>query len=159
MHHALKNRLKKKGWTDSELNKAAKIMQKAEEKKPVSHKFLGENMFWIILITMIIVNFIAALSLLPLFIVYANNIFLFLIVIVLGLCFGLLFEILIRDIEKFERKHHLALSLIIPLIAVASFFIIAFFAKIDKDWALRAGVIYAVAFILPKAVYEVILRK
>jgi len=108
-----------------------------------------------------------AISLIP-FLLTLNEILLYLVIVIMGLAFGLFFEIIIRDIENLEKKKHIIISILIPSIALISFFVITIVANNLKTLLgittiahepLLVGTTYAVAFILPYSVYQLILKK
>jgi len=108
-----------------------------------------------------------AISLIP-FLLTLNEVMLYVVIVIMGLAFGLFFEILVRDIEKLDKKHHIIISILIPSIALISFFVITIVANNIKTMfgikgithePLVVGATYAVAFILPYSVYQLILKK
>ena len=107
-------------------------------------------------------NFIISITLIP-FILALNGAPLYLIVITLGLAFGLLFELLLRTIENLGTKHHLFFGIIIPLLTLINFIIISNNMKqligIESPQNLLVvGSVYAIAFILPYISYQFFLK-
>ena len=96
-----------------------------------------------------------------------KSIQLFTVVIVLGLSFGALFELLIRSIEHLEPRHHIFLAILIPIVAVINVFIITLVSNnLEKIFRISnphnpyiIGIIYAVSFILPFVFYKLIMKK
>ena len=91
---------------------------------------------------------------------------LYFVIVVLGIIFGLAFELVIRTIEHLEKKHHLALAVFIPLTALANMF---FISRLSNDMAsglnldnshspLIIGLVYAASFVLPYLVYRFVLK-
>ena len=81
----------------------------------------------------------------------------------MGIAFGLLFELLIRTNEHLETKHHIFLSIIIPINAVINIIVIILFSNrlegaINIQNPVLIGVVYAVAFILPYSIYQLFLK-
>lgn len=162
--HDIKKRLVEKGWSKRDINKTLKILEKA--KKHPKIKILDKSVYWISLIVTIIGNIIISISLIP-FLLTLRNFQLYLIIITMGIAFGLLFELLIRTIEHLETKHHLFLSIIIPIIAVINIVVIVLFSnRLEEAINIQnphnpvlIGVVYAVAFIAPYVVYQIFLKK
>lgn len=162
----LKERLKEKGWTKQEIDKTIRIVKEAKEKKHPAIKLLDKTVYWIALLTAIIGNIIISISLIP-SLMTLKSFPLFLVIIVLGISFGMLFELLIRSIEHLEMKHHIFLSIIIPIIAIINVFIITtvsndlekFFNINNPQNPILVGIVYAVAFIFPFLFYKICLKK
>ena len=161
--HDIKKRLVEKGWSKKDINKTLKILEKA--KKHPKIKILDKSVYWISLIVAIIGNIIISISLIP-FLLALRNFQLYLVIITMGIAFGLLFELLIRTIENLETKHHLFLSIIIPIIAVINIVVIVIFSnRLEEAINIQnpqnpglIGVIYAVAFMLPYSIYQLFLK-
>ncbi|MBS3100853.1 hypothetical protein J4204_01850 [Candidatus Woesearchaeota archaeon] len=120
----LVKRLEKKGWRKKEIVRAVGIIRNAKQNKPHDIKFLEERIYWVLLAVIIAANFAISIALIPVLIAL-NGAFLYLVLMVLGIVFGLLFELVIRSIEHLEKKHHLLLAVLIPLIALANAFVIS----------------------------------
>jgi hypothetical protein len=114
----LVDRLEKRGWERKEIIKAVGIIRNAKQKK--THHFLSERVYWFLLLIITVGNFAIMLGIIPALMVLRGW-FLYFIIILLGLMFGLLFELVIRTIEHLERKHHLLLALFIPFVACKIF--------------------------------------
>jgi len=166
MDKKILEKLRKKGWKKKDIKETIKII---ERKKQKSKKmiFLDKIVYWVALFIAIIGNMLIAVSILP-FLLTLNEVLLYLIIVIMGLAFGLLFEIIIRDIENLEKKHHIIITILMPSISLIFFFIITIVANNIKKIIgigtithepLIVGTIYAVAFILPYAVYQLILKK
>ena len=158
-------RLEKRGWNNKEIAKAVTIIQNAKIHKTRENLFLEKRVYWILLAVIIAGNFAISVALIPLLLALSGVILYFLI-IVLGISFGLLFELVIRTVEHFEKKHHLILAVFIPLIALGSAFLIAnisndiiskFNLKNTHEAAL-IGIVYALSFILPYILYRFLLK-
>jgi len=160
----LEERLAEKGWSKRDISKTVRIIRKA--KKHPKIRVLDESVYWFSLLLAIIGNFIISVSLIPVLLVL-QSFPLYLVLITIGVAFGLLFELLIRTIEHLEVQEHLFLGIIVPAIAVFNVFIIVVFSnsleeviKIDNPQnPLMIGVVYAGAFILPYAFYQLFLKK
>lgn len=158
-------RLEKRGWGKREVKKAIGIIRDAKKNKPKDIMFLEERIYWILLVIIIVANFAISVALLPI-LISLRGVFLYFIIILLGVVFGLLFELVIRSIEHLEKGHHLFLAILIPLIALVNVFIIS---RISNDLSIdlglkniqvpvSIGLVYAISFVLPYIVYRYILK-
>ena len=159
----IKNKLIEKGWKKSDINKTIKIIAKAKANKHPKIKTLDKFVYWFSLLIAIIGNLIISISLIPVLLVFKGP-SLYGIIIILGISFGLLFELLIRTIEDLKTKHHLFLGVVIPIIAVINFIIISNNMKElvgieSQQDPLIIEAIYAVFFILPYLIYQIFLKK
>ena len=158
----IKNYLVEKGWKKSDINKTLKIIERAKKNKHPQIKVLDKFVYWFSLLIAIIGNLVISISLIPVLIVLKGP-QLYLVIIALGLAFGLLFELLIRTIENLEIKHHLFLGIIIPIISIINFIIISNNMKeligIESPQdPIITGAVYTIAFILPYISYQVFLK-
>ena len=164
--HNIKERLIEKGWSRKDINKTLKIIEKAKKNKHPKIKILDKSVYWISLLLAIIGNLIVSIALIPVLLAL-KSFQLYLVIITIGVSFGLLFELLIRTIEHLETKHHIFLSVIIPIIAVVNIIIIVLFSNRLEEMIniqnpqnpFLIGVVYAVAFMLPYVVYQFFLKK
>ena len=161
----IKKRLEQKGWSKKDISKTVRIIEQAKANKHPKIKILDKLVFWASLVIAIIGNFIISISLIPILLAL-NNLPLYIVLITLGVAFGLLFELLIRTIEHLEAKHHIFLGIIIPIIAIINVIIIVTFSNnlekiinIENPHSpLLVGVIYAFAFMLPYLIYQLFLK-
>lgn len=162
----IRDTLKKRGWTEKEIDKTLKIIREARKNKHPVIKFLDKIVYWIALVITIIGNFIISVALIP-FLLTLNSFQLYLIIITVGIAFGLLFELLIRSITHLETKHHLFYGFIIPIIAIINVFLITNVANyFEKIFLIKniynpliVSIVYAIAFILPYAIYHLFLKE
>jgi len=161
----LTKRLEKRGWNKREIKKAIRIIQTAKQNKNIEAKSFEKHIYWILLGVIIAANFAVSISLIPILIAL-NGMFLYFIIIILGIVFGLIFELVIRSIEHLEKKHHIMLVILIPLIAFANIFVIS---KISNGLTTTlnlpnlhnpvfVSLIYPSSFVLPYIVYRFILK-
>ena len=120
----LVNRLEKRGWSKKEIINTINIIRKAKHNKTQENLFLEKRIYWILLAVIIVANFAISVALIPI-LMTLNGALLYFIIILLGIIFGLLFELVIRSIEHLEKKHHLLLVILIPLIALINVFVIS----------------------------------
>jgi len=115
------------------------------------------------LLVMIFGNLVISIILVPFFLALRSA-QLYLVVITLGMAFGLFFDLLIRDIDDLEKKHYIIAALFIPALAAIDVFYMTQFAnfleglmKIENlHNPLLAGIAYALAFILPYCVRQLV---
>lgn len=161
----IKKRLEQKGWSKKDINKTVRIIEQAKANKHPKIKILDKSVYWISLIAAIIGNSVISFSLIP-FLLAMESFQLYIIIITIGVSFGLLFELLIRTIEHLEAKHHIFLGIIIPLIAIINVIIIVTISNAlekiinieNPHNPLLAGIAYAIAFMLPYLIYQLFLK-
>ena len=161
----LVDRLEKRGWSRKEIIKTIEIIKNAKKSKPRDISFIEKRIFWILLILIIAANFAVSVALLPLLIAL-KGLLLYSAIIILGIIFGLLFELVIRSMEHLEKGHHLFLAALIPAVALVNVFVIS---NLSNDLAralnlvnihnpIPISLVYAISFILPYIVYRFILK-
>jgi hypothetical protein len=160
--NSIKNRLIEKGWNRKEISKTLRIIDEAKANKNPRIKALDRSVYWISLLVITGGNFIVTISLIPVLLALGGY-QLYLVVATLAISFGLMFELLIRTIEQLSAKHHIFLSIIVPLLAVINFLIISDGMKRligleNSHNAVLIGIAYAVSFILPYSVYQLFLK-
>jgi len=158
-------RLEKRGWGKREIKKAVGIIQNAKQNKPEETRFLDKRIYWILLVVVIATNYAISVALIPVLMIL-SGMPLYFIIVILGISFGLLFELVIRSIEHLEKKHHISLAILIPLAALVNIFVIS---KISNDMAEKLNlvnannsfliaVIYAASFVMPYILYRFVLK-
>ena len=164
MHNLIK-RLEKRGWSKKDISKTVKIIHNAKQLKTPETRFLEKRIDWILLVIIIVANLAISIALIPI-LMALEGMLLYFIIITLGIIFGLLFELVIRGIEHLEKKHHIFLVILIPLIALSNVFIIS---KISNNLTrtlqltnfhnpIIIALFYAISFVLPYIVYRFILK-
>jgi len=150
-------KLKSKGWTGEDISKAFKIMEKPE--KTQTGLFMNRVVYWTALIVTIIGNLFISIVLI-LFLLALNKTALYAIIATIALTFGLLFNLIINDIENIDPKHHIMAGIFIPAIALINIYIITILTN-DVQIALQiqnphspilVSVVYVLAFMLPSLV-------
>ena len=152
----LSQRLKEKNWSKKEIEQAIKIISHSKRRKNKIVKLIDRFIYWVVLLVMIFGNLVISIILVP-FLLALRSAQLYLVVITLGMAFGLFFDLLIRDIDDLEKKHYIIAALFIPALAAIDVFYMTQFAnfleglmKIENlHNPLLAGIAYALAFILP----------
>ncbi|MFT4312929.1 MAG: hypothetical protein ACMXYA_00830 [Candidatus Woesearchaeota archaeon] len=151
-HHThLLEKLRKKGWTEKELEYALYVMSQSHSHKSRKHKFLDAIMPWFLFISILAGNFIIMFTVVPL-LVFMPNFVIYVILSLLGFCFGFLYEIIIRDLEHAWFIHHkIALHIIIPFIALigGGFIFIISYAVLPQLMVFpRPSFVFATIYIL-----------
>lgn len=158
MPKLLHERLREKGWSEQEIAKTMTLMQTPEkvEKHVSLERTMNFGMYWMFLIMLTIINFFVSITLIP-FLLILKVTQLFSMVAVLGIGFGMLFNVLIWDIEHLETRHHVGAALFLPILAIVSITLIVTAANtmaegiiggVHQNAVLIAG-IYVLSFLLP----------
>lgn len=113
----LVEKLRKKGWSQEEIDKTVKIMLRIEAASEQNHKKLNVIIYWGVLLIAIIGNLVLSVALIP-FLLVLSNFHLYLIISIMAVAFGLLFNLVIRDIEVMDKRHHVIAGVFIPALAV-----------------------------------------
>lgn len=127
------------------------------KKKESVKKIMSKIVYWLALLVTIIGNLIISAALIP-FLIVMKDVQLYLIIIILGIAFGLLFDLLLRDIENIDFKHHVIAAIFIPGMAIVNLFIITNLANrlIEvlevanvKHNPIMISIVYIIAFMIP----------
>lgn len=164
MKEDLREKLLKKGWDPEEIEYTFSVMEKGEDKK--SYKLFEQVVYWLSIIIAIIGNMVVSVVLIPFFLVL-HAFFLYFIVIMLGIGFGFLYDILIWDIKKVTGREMIIESVFIPALALITVAFMTYFGNlIARSWALNTihnpllvGLVYAMAFVAPWVIREYVLEK
>jgi len=159
-------RLEKRGWNKKEVSKAVGIIKNAKQDRGNGIIFLEKRIYWILLIVIIVANFAISVSLIPILIAL-KGMLLYIVLIITGGTFGLLFELVIRSIEHLEKKHHVILAILLPVIALVNVFMMSRISNgLMEELSLTnlhnsivIALVYAAAFVVPYLVYRFILKK
>ncbi len=163
----LTQRLREKGWTEEDIYKALSIIERGDLKKSKKIAFLDSIIYWIVLFVALIGNFIISIILIP-FMLAMSGLRLYAIIIIIGMAFGAFFDLLIRDIEKIQKKDVIIAGIFLPLLALINVSLMVNFANhLQKTLGLITpehssiiiGIIYVFAFVAPYIIRSVILIK
>ena len=151
-------RLKRKGWSEEDIRKTQKIIEERMlHDKSRSLIFSNKVVFWAVIFVIILGNFIISMLFIP-FLLLLNKIALDITIIVIGLAFGALFNLVVVDIRYIEKKHHLIAGLTIPVLA---FINLSFMVKATnalnevlrlstaRENPITISIIYVIAFMIP----------
>jgi hypothetical protein len=170
MPATLQQKLKEKGWSDDEVDNALNIIYSPEkqEKHAVFTEFSSPLVYWSLLIVAIIGNFIASVVLIPIML-FLTRFQLYAVIFLLAISFGAFFNLLLKDIEHVDYKHHIMGGVFIPAIAFINVYVIVNLANTLNDnvfSALFSGngiihqspilitIIYVIGFIIPYLAYK-----
>lgn len=159
-------RLEKRGWSRKEISKAVGIIKNAKKDKTKQAKFRNELIYGVLLALIITANFAISIALIP-YLIVLRGFLLYFVIALLGACFGFLFETAIRSIEHLEREHHLLLTIMLPLVALANLLIISRMANgvimslnlknVHDPFAV--SFVYALSFVLPYFIYRFVMKR
>lgn len=152
------NDLRKKGWTNQEIMHAEEVM-KCSNLVDKSRAAASANkvVFWAVIFVIIIGNFILSLLFIP-FLLVMHKIAVNVIIVVVGLAFGALFNMLLFDVEGINNKNHAIAALLIPVLALVN---ISFMVKVSmaisdylkigstNDNPVSISAVYVIAFMMP----------
>jgi len=167
MPNNIKKKLIDKGWSDKDIKKTLDILNGGRRSKKSSQmRFLDSVIYWIVLFVSIVGNLVISVILIP-FLVVMDDVQLYLIIIILAFSFGLLFNLLIRDIENLDKSDHILAGVFIPALAIINIFIITrlanyladiLFIKNNFHDPVLISIVYVSAFIAPYLFYKSISR-
>jgi len=159
--------LLEKGWSKEEVEKALETLYREEPKKEKHRKKMNRILYWSTLILVIIANTIVSIVMVP-FLLVLSHASLYFIVAVLGLTFGALFNLLIRDIEHVDPRHHVIAGIFLPTIAIINIYVMVNFANRFNE-ALQispihqnpiiVSAVYVIAFLLPYIIDQGFIQK
>lgn len=158
----LKERLKKKGWEDREIARAISVMDKARKERKGPIRILDAVVYWFVLLVAIVGNFLISVVLVP-FLIAITSAQLYSIIIILGLSFGILFNLIIRDIDSLTQRHYIIAGLFIPVLALINVYIITALSNELIEFTqvqnsphnpVLVSLVYTVFFIAPYVFYK-----
>jgi hypothetical protein len=153
-------------WTKEHITKAAKIFLNAEKNKSTFIKLLDQVVHWMVILLILFGN-----TLISIFIVFISGIlspfFFYGVTAIAAVCFGLLIEIPIKDMEKLDKNKHFLSRLALPLLALVNIYIligvksvIDYYSKVRFEFnPLVVGIIYGILFLLPHTITLIRSRK
>lgn len=150
--------LKRKGWSEEDIQKAEKIIEaRRVSDKSRSIAYSHRVLYWTVILVVIIGNFVISMLLVP-FLLVLNKLALDVLVVVLGLAFGSLFNLLITDIAYISKRHHVIAGITIPVMALLNISVMVHMAnainEVLRISAMRGdpitiSIIYVIAFMAP----------
>ncbi len=157
LHH---ERLRRKGWTEQEIQRAQEGLNRAEERKHPALAFLEKAVFWGLLFLTLVGVFSVSMVIVPALILLRDPVIV-IVLALLGLCLGALFALLIKDIEWLERKHHAIAFTLLTVIGILNiWFIVEKTATIEQvlgivnlHHGVLLGIVFAAALMTPYAIH------
>jgi hypothetical protein len=153
----LKKTLEEKGWETKDIEKAMNIMENSPTYNKEKESKIGAILYWMTLFLIIIGNLLLSVVLVPILLVM-TGFTLYLMVASVALVWGLLFNVVLRDIQEINTSQHIIAEIFIPFIAIFNVYIIANLAsgvekvlklsQLNQNPAIIGG-IYVFAFMLP----------
>lgn len=166
MAETLKERLKKKGWSDEEIDHTLKIFEKAEEKKRPALVLMDKLVYWIAILLVIGGNFTISVVLIPLLLTMKSAMGLYFIIFILAIAFGALFSLLLGDIGSINKEKRVLGGIVIPAIAIINIIVVVYISnyisQLFQEFSLHnplvVGIIYVVSFSLPYIIQKIVNR-
>ena len=125
MAQPIEERLKEKGWSQSEIDKAAGILHGKEDPGKIYFaKKMNPVVYWLTLIIAIVANMVISVVLIPFMLAVNSAAGLYSIVALLAVAFGFFFNLLLTDIENVDPKHHVIAGIFIPALAIINITIV-----------------------------------
>jgi len=165
MPKTLEEKLREKGWSEEEIQHALSIMHSDDGKgrRIMFVRKMNPILYWTALIVAIIGNFIISIALIPILLVLSNY-QLYLVIAVLAVSFGAMFNLLIHTIEYVDPTHHIIAGIFIPSVALITIFIMVNIAtKIGNviqnpihENPFIIGLFYVFFFMIPYSITKVI---
>lgn len=164
MTERLAARLSAKGWTKKELEHLRRSVKKHSMAKGRLMLAIEAMLFWIVLHVAVMLSLTLSLFLLLLF-VFLKPWAVYLTAAILGVSFGMLFELALRSVDWIERKHHyiggviiisfMAINLIIFSTSFTDRVPLFTLAKVNESAKLILGAVYLGCFFLPFAWHRI----
>jgi hypothetical protein len=145
--------LKKKNWSEQEIQQAIRILQQARLKQNPALQKAGKTVYWLFLLVAIIGNFLISISLIPMMLLF-STFALYSIIIIIAFVFGVVFHLILKDIPSkyFPRGFIITLVAIINIALIAQS-MYSFAAENNIFFVshspMIAGAVYAVMFTIP----------
>lgn len=163
----LKEKLAKRGWQANEIDSAAAMLHTAEHVKEDHVRFLDSALYWIILLVAVLANFIISIALLP-FLLVLTGWYLVGSLVLIGVAFGTMLDVIIRESEHLQKKHYVVAEIFIPAIALINIYIMTNLSKtlaaamelpgVAND-PIFVAIVYVVAFIAPHVAFGLIHKR
>ena len=123
MPKSLRQRLLEKGWSEEEIEKTINILYDEDKiAKHASFKSAAHPiLYWVGLVVAIVGNLLLAVTLVP-FLMVLNSAQLYIILGIVGVVFGGMFNVILKDIEQVDQSHHIVAGIFIPAIALITIY-------------------------------------
>lgn len=166
-HHLhLLSKMKERGWGDRELDYARHVMISAQKERTPLRFFMDSTLLWVFLVIIAIGNLFAISLIIPLLVLFPNPA-IYGILMLLGVCFGLLTQAILHDVEHLFSGHHMYIMyVLIPFLAASGGLMVLTYAYTHlpnlfflERSPLKMSIIYTFFFILPLAISKYIRSK
>jgi hypothetical protein len=143
-------KMKKKGWSDEEIEHATLAMQ--EPRRKIIDPFYDRFLHWIVFLSMLIGNFVIIFYLIPLIFILKSAIS-YVIIGFIAVVMGKIFEVVISDITHLNRKHNFVVGVVLPFLSLGIF--VGFLSMLAETFEITGlnimvvGLIYSVMFVAP----------
>ncbi len=155
-----REKLKKKGWSEEEIDDAEEKLSRAEAKKSEWVKALDSLIYWALLGVVVLGTVAISVFLTPLVVFIDSSFFLYFVALLLALLLGTVHSTAVQNLHWLTKKHHFSSHLIIPVVALVNFYIVvsqantfvsaAGIENTHNPWLL--GVFFGVGLVLPQTV-------
>ena len=164
MPKSLQDRLREKGWAEEEIAKTVDVIY--SEEKQLKHEIFSYGssgiIYWVGLIIAIIGNLVISVIFIP-FLMILSSVQLYIIMGVMGLIFGAMFNLIITDIEHINNKHHVYAGILIPILALITVFVMTqvanTFNQLIKNPNMHnpfvIALVYVGCFSVPYLIYKI----
>ncbi|MBI2565145.1 hypothetical protein HYV79_04130 [Candidatus Woesearchaeota archaeon] len=155
---------KKKSWTEEEISQVFRVLKRGEKQHAKSIKLGGAITYIFALLVVILGNLFSSVIMVPILLL-VSGFYLITLLLLLGLCFGTLFETIIWLFEKATHQIIIA-GLFIPSVALINVVLIvklsnkfaeALYTSVGPQNPLIVGIFYISAFVLPFLVHKLII--
>ncbi len=159
--------LRKKGWPDEDAEKTSRILSEAHAKKSSTILVIDKIAYWTGLLLAILGNFIISMLLIP-FLILMKSFYLYISLIFLGIVFGWVFSIIIKDIEAIKAGQHIIAWIFIPSVAIINVYMMTNFSNhIARLMEIQTGihaasmvsVVYVISFMFPYTLARVVKKQ
>ncbi|MFP4645102.1 MAG: hypothetical protein ACLFNB_00465 [Candidatus Woesearchaeota archaeon] len=155
-------KLKEKGWSDEEIEHAKSVLRKAEENKHPHMRALEKATYWMLLI-IIIGGAIAGAFLMEPLLIALNKTQAIIGFSIIGLMYGSLASVLVKDIEHTQVHHHVIISALIPISAIITSLIITrnvsnlkeIFTQMAHHNPYLLGAVFSIAALTPYIIFTI----
>lgn len=121
MTDSMTSLLRKKGWTEEEIQKSKEVLDDPEGVHFFSSS-LSKVVYWSGLVVGVVGNLVISTIMIPFF-AFLDARLVYLILCIVGFIFGSLFSILLYDLRYLDAKHHVIASIFIPFMALLNVYV------------------------------------
>jgi hypothetical protein len=159
--------LRKKGWSEDEINRVSRIFEESPGKKSSTIVTLDKVAYWTGLFLAILGNFVISVLLIP-FLILMKSFYLYLALIFLGIIFGWVFNVLLQDLESIRTGQHVIAWIFIPVISIINVYVMANLSNfIATLMEIKSGIheaplvsaVYVFSFMFPYALSKLLKKQ